>query len=145
MRHLCPNLDGHYLAIDGKCVRGSHDGAKSAIYLVSARSATEGLNLGQVKTADKSNENTAIPELLDALDIIGAIITIDAMGCQHSIAAKINESDADYVQGLKANQAGLAEAIKLWFYKANASNRPYWQDTQTEKDHGRIETRRCVA
>jgi predicted transposase YbfD/YdcC len=84
--------------------------------------------------------------LLDALDIKGATITIDAMGCQHSIAAKIIDSEADYVLGAKGNQARLAEAIKLWFNSANANgtNRPYWQNTQTEKDHGRIETRRCV-
>ena len=146
MRDLCPDLDGHHLAIDGKCVRGSHDGKKGAIHLVSAWSTTAGLTLGQVKTADKSNEITAIPELLDALDVKGATITIDAMGCQHSIAAKIIDSEADYVLGVKDNQRGLAEAMKLWFKTAdaNGTDRPYWQDTQTDKDHGRIETRRCV-
>lgn len=146
MRHLCPSLDGHHLAIDGKSVRGSHDGKKGAIHLVSAWSATAGLTLGQIKTADKSNEITAIPELLDALDIKGAVITIDAMGCQHSIATKITDGGADYVLGVKDNQPGLAEAIKQWFDAAEAGklDRPFWQDIQTEKDHGRIETRRCV-
>jgi predicted transposase YbfD/YdcC len=143
---LCPSLAGQHVAIDGKCVRGSHDGKQSAIHLVSAWSSTSGLTLGQVKTADKSNEITAIPELLNALDIKGSIITIDAMGCQHDIAAKIMQCGADYVLGVKDNQPGLAEAVKLWFDAADAGklDRPYWDDIQTEKDHGRIETRRCL-
>jgi hypothetical protein len=89
IRALCPSLDGQHIAIDGKCVRGSHDGTQSAIHLVSAWSSASGVTLGQVRTADKSNEITAIPELLGELDIKGSIITIDAMGCQHDIAAKI--------------------------------------------------------
>ncbi|MBI3903514.1 MAG: ISAs1 family transposase, partial [Nitrosomonadales bacterium] len=143
---LCPSLVGQNVAIDGKCIRGSHDGKQSAIHLVSAWSSTSGLTLGQVKTADKSNEITAIPELLSALDIKGSIITIDAMGCQHDIAAKIVQNGADYVLGVKDNQPGLAEAVKLWFDAADAGklDRPYWDDIQTEKDHGRIETRRCL-
>nr|WP_035627828.1 ISAs1 family transposase [Herminiimonas sp. CN] len=143
---LCPSLVGQHVAIDGKCIRGSHNGKQSAIHLVSAWSSASGLTLGQVKTADKSNEITAIPELLSALDIKGSIITIDAMGCQHDIAAKIVQSGADYVLGVKDNQPGLAEAIKLWFDAAGADklDRPYWDDIQTEKDHGRIETRRCL-
>lgn len=146
MQQLCPSLDGQHLAIDGKCVRGSHDDKKGPIHLVSAWSATKGLTLGQIKTADKSNEITAIPELLDALDIKGAVITIDAMGCQHSIATKITDSGADYVLAVKDNQSGLSDAIKLWFSAADAGtlDRPFWQDIQIEKDHGRIETRRCV-
>lgn len=143
---LCPSLEGQHVAIDGKCVRGSHDGKQSAIHLVSAWSSTAGLTLGQVKTADKGNEITAIPALLDALDIKGSIITIDAMGCQHDIAAKIVQSGADYVLGVKGNQPGLAEAVTLWFDATDAGklDRPHWEDIQTEKDHGRIETRRCL-
>jgi hypothetical protein len=139
---LCPSLAGHHIAIDGKCVRGSHDGKQSAIHLVSAWSSTTGLTL--VRTADKSNEITAIPELLSSLDIKGGVITIDAMGCQHDIAAMIVERGGDYVLGVKDNQPGLAEAIKLWFDAADAGklDRPYWDDIQTGKDHGRIETRR---
>jgi predicted transposase YbfD/YdcC len=146
MGALCPSLDGQHIAIDGKCVRGSHDGKQGAIHLVSAWSSARGLTLGQVRTADKSNEITAIPELLSTLDIKGAIITIDAMGCQHDIAAKIVESGADYVLGVKGNQPGLAEAVRLWFDAADAGkmDRPFWDDIQTEKDHGRIETRRCL-
>jgi predicted transposase YbfD/YdcC len=143
---LCPSLEGHHIAIDGKCVRGSHDGGQSAIHLVSAWSSSTGLTLGQVRTADKSNEITAIPELLSSLDIKGGVITIDAMGCQHDIAAIIVDRGADYVLGVKDNQPGLAEAIKLWFDAADAGklDRPYWDDIQIEKDHGRIETRRCL-
>lgn len=146
MSTLCPSLDGQHIAIDGKCVRGSHDGSRSAIHLVSAWSSVSGLTLGQIRTADKSNEITAIPQLLDALDVKGAVITIDAMGCQHDIAAKIVERGADYVLGVKDNQPGLAEAVKLWFDAADAGemDRPFWDDIQIEKDHGRIETRRCL-
>ena len=146
MSSMCPSLEGQHIAIDGKCVRGSHDGKQSAIHLVSAWSSASGLTLGQVRTADKSNEITAIPELLATLDIKGTIITIDAMGCQHDIAAKIVAGGADYVLGVKDNQPGLAEAIKLWFDAADGGkmDRPFWDDIQTEKDHGRIETRRCL-
>ena len=142
----CPSLVGHHIAIDGKCVRGSHDGKQSAIHLVSAWSSTAGLTLGQIKTADKSNEITAIPELLNTLDIKGSVITIDAMGCQHDIASRIIAREADYVLGVKGNQAGLAEALRLWFDAADSGklDRPFWEDIQTAKDHGRIETRRCL-
>lgn len=146
MGSMCPALHGQHIAVDGKCVRGSHDGKHSAIHLVSAWSSTSGLTLGQVRTADKSNEITAIPELLATLDIKGAIITIDAMGCQHDIAAGIVGRGADYVLGVKDNQPGLAEAIRLWFDEAETGNldRPFWDHSHTEKDHGRIETRRCL-
>nr|WP_035787548.1 ISAs1 family transposase [Janthinobacterium sp. CG3] len=146
MGALCPSLEGQHIAIDGKCVRGSHDGKQSAIHLVSAWSSASGVTLGQVRTADKSNEITAIPELLDTLDVKGAIITIDAMGCQRDIAAKIVANGADYVLGVKDNQPVLAEAVKLWFDAADAGkmDRPFWEHIQTEKDHGRIETRRCL-
>ena len=111
MSSMCPSLEGQHIAVDGKCVRGSHDGQQNAIHLVSAWSSANGLTLGQVRTADKSNEITAIPELLATLDIKGTIITIEAMGCQHDIAAKIVASGADYVLGVKGNQPGLAEAV----------------------------------
>ncbi|MCW5237171.1 ISAs1 family transposase [Verminephrobacter eiseniae] len=144
---LCPSLEGQHVAINGKCLRGSHDGARSPIHLVSAWSSTVGLTLGQVRTADKSNEITAIPELLQAMDIRGSTITIDAMGCQHDIAEQIVRRGADYVLNVKGNQPNLAEAIQTWFDAADAGTleRPFWQHSQTDKNHGRIETRRCVA
>lgn len=146
MSGLCPSLEGQHIAIDGKCVRGSHDGRLSAIHLVSAWSSASGVTLGQVRTSDKSNEITAIPELLGTMDIRDAIITINAMGCQHDIAATIAAAKADYVLGVKDNQPGLAEALKLWFDSAvdGSTDRPFWSDVQTEKNHGRIETRRCL-
>src|SRR6218665_728725 len=119
---------GQHVAIDGKCLRGSHDGARSPIHLVSAWSSTVALTLGQVRTADKSNEITAIPELLQALDIRGSTITIDAMGCQHDIAEQIVRRGADYVLNVKGNQPNLAEAIQTWFDAADAGTleRPFW-------------------
>lgn len=143
---LCPSLAGRHIAIDGKCVRGSGNGERSAIHLVAAWSSSMGITLGQVRTADKSNEITAIPELLDALDLRGAVVTIDAMGCQRNIATRIIERGADYVLAVKDNQPNLAEAIHLWFDSAisGTSDRPFWEDVQIEKDHGRLETRRCL-
>jgi predicted transposase YbfD/YdcC len=89
MRQLCPSLAGQHVAIDGKTVRRSRTKEEAALHLVSAWCSENGLNLGQVKTADKSNEITAIPQLLAALDLTGATVTIDAMGTQHEIAKTI--------------------------------------------------------
>ena len=148
MQGICPNLEGQHIAIDGKTVRGSHAGKSSAIHLVSAWSSKLGLTLGQTKTAKKSNEITAIPDLIDGMDIRGSIVTIDAMGCQHAIADKIIAHEAHYVFGVKDNQARLAEAIRLLFDAQTNENldrqRVFLQCSHTEKDHGRIETRRCV-
>jgi predicted transposase YbfD/YdcC len=146
MQHLCPSLAGEVIAIDGKSVRRSHDGEKRMTHLVSAWHSTAGIILGQVKTADKSNEIIAIPELLDALQIEGATITIDAMGCQHAIVEKILEKKADYIIAVKDNQPTLSEALEEWFAAADAGtlDRPFWQHVDTDKGHGRLETRRCV-
>lgn len=146
MQHLCPSLAGQVIPIDGKSVRRSHNGEKRMVHLVSAWHTTAGVILGQVRTADKSNEITAIPELLDALRIIGATITIDAMGCQHAIVEKIVERKADYLIAVKENQPTLAQALQEWFAAVDAGtlDRPYWQDTNVDKGHGRLETRRCV-
>lgn len=146
MQHLCPSLAGQVIPIDGKSVRRSHDGEQRMVHLVSAWHSAAGVILGQVKTADKSNEITAIPELLDALSIEGATITIDAMGCQHAIIEKIIERKADYLVAVKDNQPTLAQAIKEWFAAADAGtlDRPFWQNVDTDKGHGCLETRRCV-
>ena len=109
------------IAIDGKRVRGSHDKGKKAIHLVSAFAAETGLALGQVKTQDKSNEITAIPELLDALFIKGCIITLDAMGCQRDIVKRITEKQGNYVISLKGNQGRLHEDVRL-FLDAKKAN-----------------------
>jgi len=137
------------IAIDGKTVRRSFEkkAGKAAIHMVSAFAARQRLVLGQVKVADKSNEIVAIPKLLDMLALEGAIVTIDAMGCQRDIAQKILDKEADYVLALKGNQRSLHDDIKLFateqkarnFYQTRVS-----QHTSVEGDHGRIETRKCT-
>jgi predicted transposase YbfD/YdcC len=138
------------IAIDGKTLRRSYQegGAKAPIHMISAWSAGQNLVLGQMKVAEKSNEIAAIPLLLDALTIKGATITIDAMGCQREIAAKIIEKEADYVLALKGNQGTLRDDVELLFTEQKvASYKDLKVDThQTlEKSHGRIETRIVTA
>ena len=105
---------GEVIAIDGKCLRRSIDKAskKAAIYMVSAWAQQNNLVLGQVKVADKSNEITAIPKLLSQLDIAGAVVTIDAMGCQKKIAKQIKQQGGDYVFSLKGNQGNLHDDVR---------------------------------
>jgi predicted transposase YbfD/YdcC len=134
------------IAIDGKTLRRSYQkkGAKALIHMVSAFAARQRLVLGQVKVADKSNEIVAIPALLDMMTIAGAIITIDAMGCQRGIAQKIVDSKADYVLALKGNQGTLREDVELFAaeQKANGFKDTKISQSQTvDADHGRIETR----
>ena len=134
------------VAIDGKCLRRSYDKAndKPAIHMVSAWARGQHLVLGQEKVADKSNEITAIPKLLELLDVSGAIVTIDAMGCQKNIAEQIIKKNADYVLALKGNQGELHEDVKLLFKEQRSCN---FSDIQpdvyesTDADHGRIEER----
>ena len=133
------------VAIDGKTVRRSGGKAgKDAIHMVSAFAAGQRLVLGQVKVAEKSNEIIAIPKLLDMLVVEGAIITIDAMGCQRAIAQKIIDKKADYVFGLKGNQGSLREDVDVFIAEQKAKD---FADTtitraQTiDADNGRIETR----
>lgn len=134
------------IAIDGKTVRrsGHKQGTKAAIHMVSAFAARQRLVLGQVKVAEKSNEILAIPKLLDMLAIEGAIITIDAMGCQRDIAQKIIDKKADYVLALKGNQASLREDVELFATEQKArgfADTKISQDRTVDGDHGRIETR----
>ena len=138
------------IAIDGKTLRRSYQegGAKAPIHMISAWSCGQNLVLGQMKVADKSNEIAAIPQLLDVLTVKGATITIDAMGCQREIAAKIVAKEADYVLALKGNQGTLRDDVELLFAEQKAAN---YKDIsidrhQTlEKSHGRIETRIVTA
>lgn len=104
-----------FVAVDGKTLRGSRDGESRPLHMVSAWACEQKLVLGQVKTAEKSNEITAIPELLDMLVIKGAIVTIDAMGCQKAITVKITEQDADYILALKGNHGDLYDDVKTFF------------------------------
>lgn len=143
--HLCPSLAGQHVAIDGKTVRGNASNGRNALHLVSAWCSGNGLSLGQIATAEKSNEITAIPQLLAALDLSGATVTIDAMGTQHEIAQAIIDAGADYVLMVKDNQPTLAENLREWFASVQAGelDRPYWEHTTHDKGHGRIETRVC--
>lgn len=136
------------IAIDGKTSRRSgKKGGLNPIHMVSAFAARQRLVLGQVKVAQKSNEIVAIPRLLDMLAIEGAIVTIDAMGCQREIASKIIDRRADYVLALKGNQGTLREDVELFANEQKASNfrdATISQDKSVDGDHGRIETRRTT-
>jgi predicted transposase YbfD/YdcC len=134
------------IAIDGKTSRrsGQKNGCNPAIHMVSAFAARQRLVLGQVKVAEKSNEIIAIPKLLDMLAITGAIVTIDAMGCQRDIAQKLVDKKADYVLALKANQGSLRDDVELFVAEQKAASFKHTtisRDQTVDGDHGRIETR----
>jgi predicted transposase YbfD/YdcC len=134
------------IAIDGKTARRSHDRANEgkAIHMVNAWAVRNRLVLGQVKTEDKSNEITAIPELLKLIDVKECVVTIDAMGCQKEIARQIVEQGGDYVLSLKGNQGNLHKEVELLFEKAKEDNYrdlPHDTHTTVDGDHGRVETR----
>lgn len=136
------------ISIDGKTLRGSFDmaSAKEAIHMVSAWSTKNRVVLGQVKVGSKPNEITAVPRLLELLEISGCIITMDAMGCQREYAAQIIGKGADYVLALKGNQGLSHEEVKTFFedsLKLRFEDVPHQFCSTTERDHGRIETRRC--
>lgn len=148
MQGVATVTNGDVIAIDGKTLRRSYDNnsGKSAIHMVSAWSAANGVVLGQEKTAEKSNEITAIPELLDVLALKGCIVSIDAMGCQKEIAKKIVSKKADYVLALKGNQGNLHGDVKTFFTDAMNSNfinveHDFFEEF--DKGHGRIEHRQC--
>ncbi len=141
---------GQIVAVDGKQLRSSRDAATglSAIHMVSAWACENRLVLGQIKVTEKSNEITAIPELLRALALTGCIVTIDAMGCQTEIATQIIEQEADYVLALKGNQGTLHKDVADYFGWAESKGFKeiaYTHHETLEKDHGRIEQRRCWA
>jgi len=139
---------GQVIAIDGKTARRSHDRqqGKAAIHMVSAWASANRLVLGQRKVDDKSNEITAIPELLQVLAVSGCIVTIDAMGCQREIARQITEQEADYVLTLKENQGRLYEDVSGFFEHAQKIGFRQVESDQcktVDKGHGRIEIRQC--
>ena len=145
---LCIDVTNEIIAIDGKTLRGSHNRKKgiNPLHLVSAWAVKNSLILGQVKTAEKSNEIEAIPRLIKLLDISGSIVTIDAMGCQTKIAKQIVTQGADYVLSLKANQDTLFQDVISLFAKGkeNKQYKKMLNRVRVEKvhDHGRVETRR---
>ena len=148
IKAIVQTSSGEVIAIDGKTVRRSFDktNEKSAIHVVSAWANENRIVLGQEKVDEKSNEITTIPELLSALEIQNCIITIDAMGCQRSIAKAIRDKGADYVLSLKGNQGTLKEDVEQFFQHAQS----YTFDgidcdyhKTFDKDHGRLEVREC--
>ena len=137
---------GQIVAIDGKTLRRSFDAAssKSAIHMVSAWATANQISLGQVVVEEKSNEITAIPKLLQILEISGCLVTIDAMGCQTEIAQAIVDAKADYVLAVKGNQPTLHDGIS-WFFLSQREKRfartPVDRHETRERGHGREETR----
>jgi len=136
-------FDKEHIAIDGKTLRRSHDKKKhlGALHIVSAWSSEQGISLGQLATEEKSNEITAIPELLDSIDIEDAVITIDAMGTQVKIAEKIIEKNAGYVLAVKENQPKLYQAVVEYFNTIDLTSKKVSQVVEEETSHGRIEHR----
>jgi predicted transposase YbfD/YdcC len=143
------NLTGEVVALDGKRVRRSYDKTndKEAIEIVSAWARNQRLTLGQVKVAEDSNEITAVPELLKVIDCEGAVVTVDALNTQKEIASQIREKGADYVMALKGNHSTLKKEVEELFC-AIKEDRTFGykmeRNTQTDKEHGRIETRHCL-
>jgi predicted transposase YbfD/YdcC len=147
MEAVASVLPAQVIALDGKTVRRSYDrlAGKKAIHMVSAWASANRLVLAQVKVDDKSNEITALPELLRQLALAGCIVTIDAMGCQREIAKQIIGQAADYVLALKENQGNLYRDVQYSFAQAVASQfeQVGYDHSQTvDKGHGRIEIRR---
>jgi predicted transposase YbfD/YdcC len=141
---LAATLDIGHIAIDGKALRGSRRGKLGALHLVSAWASEYHLSLGQVATASKSNEITAIPELLQLLELHGAVVTIDAMGCQKAIASKIIERGGDYILTVKDNQPHLLEDIQNLMAGAldtGFRDLKYDEYSTEDKGHGRVEKR----
>jgi len=149
MKTLCPSLEGEIVALDGKTACGSRNTASgvSAIHVVSAFSCRLGLTLGQVKTEAKSNEITALPLLIDMLDLQGATVTTDAMGCQKALAEQLVDCGAQYVFGLKGNQGNLHEAVQHLFARTEWQHYSEFDQmghVTEDAKHGRRERRRYV-
>ena len=141
MTDVRTKTDGEVIAIDGKRLRGSYDNNsnKAAIHMVSAWASENSMVIGQLKTEDKSNEITAIPSLLELLDIKGCLVSIDAMGCQREIARVIIEQKGDYLLSVKENQPTLYHQIEKSFEVLEVED----SDEQIDSGHGRVEQRKC--
>lgn len=146
MQSLAELTGGRLIAIDGKAIRRSFDRAtgKAALHMVSAWCETNRLVLAQMATEDKSNEITAIPKLLELVDIRGCVVTIDAMGCQKKIAQTIVDQGGHYVLQVKGNQPDLHERLQSTFDELTAGQLavPYHKHEEVDGGHGRVETRR---
>jgi predicted transposase YbfD/YdcC len=145
---LAEGTAGKLVAIDGKTVRHSfnHATGQKALHIVSAWVAQNRLSLGQIATEEKSNEITAIPKLLELLDIRGATVTVDAMGCQRDIAAQVIDQGGDYIMGLKGNQETAHREVEEFFADARASGfrdvAHSFHESVDGSEHGRLEVRR---
>lgn len=149
VQQIVSGLDAQVIAIDGKTLKGSYDREQrlKALQMVSAWASDHCLVLGQCPVQSKSNEITAIPVLLEQLDITGAIVTIDAMGAQKSIAQQIQQAKGDYILALKANHSKLRDSVQQWFEQHihQFEERENWEHSDAsscESGHHRIETRR---
>lgn len=142
VQRMLPAAGARLMALDGKTSRRSHDGAGKALHLMSAFATEARLVLAPLPTEEESNEITAIPELLRLLDLRGATVSIDAMGCQRTIAAQMVTSGGPYLLGLKGNQGTRHEDVRLFFEKPPAGA-CFLTYEESDKGHGRIETRRC--
>lgn len=141
VQSISEKMEGQVISVDGKTIRGAKEhGKKSPIHMVSAWANTNNIVLGQLKVNEKSNEITAIPELLRTLFVAGCIITIDAMGCQSEITKTIIEQKADYILAVKGNQKTLEQNIEdsFLFLKPDAISE------STDAGHGRVEMRKCL-
>ena len=146
MADTCATLGVTQVAIDGKVMHGSGGAGRSCLHVVSAFATDLGLTLGQQVVADKSNEITAIPELLRVLDLTGAVVSIDAMGCQTAIAQAIRDREADYLLAVKENQPTLFDAIARCVVRGlptGFADRPCDRAQTSERAHGREEVRTC--
>lgn len=149
IKSISNTIKGEVVAIDGKTLRHSYDAraGQGAIHMVSAWATENRLVLGQVKVDDKSNEITAIPELLKVLSLNGCIVTIDAIGCQREIVKQIRDGGGDYVITLKKNQKGLYKRVEALFKEALTQDYlgfTFSSNRASEQDHGREETRYCM-
>jgi predicted transposase YbfD/YdcC len=153
VKGIAKTLGSTQIAVDGQTLRGSRHGLNNPIHVVSALACESGLVVGQLKTREKSNEITAIPELLDTLDLNGALVSIDAMGCQTSIAQKVTDKGGDYLLGLKGNQSSLRDETEAAFAASaapasvnvdEATPPRVVKHTEICKGHGRIETRTAL-
>jgi predicted transposase YbfD/YdcC len=140
MQSALPSLAGEQICLDGKTLRGSRMNGK-AVHLLSAYAAQARLVLMQTPVDGKSNEITAIPELLSCLELTGAVVTIDAIGCQKTIAKQIIQAKADYVLALKDNHPQLCDDVRLWLDTEADKDALKIHET-VDKDHGRLEIRR---
>jgi predicted transposase YbfD/YdcC len=143
VKSIADVVNARVIAIDGKSNRRSYDDDKNMLHVVSAFATEAGVVLGEEKVSDKSNEITAIPKLLELLDVKGHIITIDAMGCQYTIANKIVAKEGDYIFSLKGNQGSLSEDVTVYF-DAPTNKKSLSTQTDVDKGHGRIEIRKCT-